>query len=144
MERALHSVARWRGDCIPEAAIPEFSGGFPFPDVLAAYRLTGRLAADSALVAELRRIRESTGDPALRAWLKLTTDQEDGDYAGYVGTELFAHLVPGSAGVAGTPYPAAGSPDADAGPDAVTAALLADLVALEAQALVATAAADAP
>ncbi|WP_327432436.1 hypothetical protein [Streptomyces sp. NBC_01236] len=79
-------------------------------------------------MADLRDTSASAHDPGLSAWLKMTVDQEDGDYATYFGSELFEQHKDLSGG-----HHADSDPD-----DAVIAALVADLVSLEARALCST------
>ncbi|MEU9622919.1 hypothetical protein [Streptomyces sp. NPDC048155] len=112
---------------------------FPYADVLGYYRAVGRNHADDELLAELRAVGErltpaapAYGEERLLAdWLPMTYDRTDGDYDSYIGTTVFDSLVE------------------QAGPgrrveavDGFTAVAVADLVAIEADAL--AAAPDAP
>jgi tryptophan 2,3-dioxygenase len=83
------------------------------------------MAADPSLVAGLRKALASTQDPDLAACLRMTVDQEDGDYASYIGSALYERHGGRSGDRRGD----------DAGNDVVIAALVADLVSLEAAAL---------
>ncbi|MFE2088225.1 hypothetical protein [Streptomyces sp. NPDC059460] len=122
-EAARHALARWSK--APTQA-------FPYAEVLAHYRAVGRNHADDDLLAELRTVGEKLtasapayGEERLLAdWLPMTYDRTDGDYDSYIGTAVFDSLVE------------------QAGPgrraeaiDGFTAVAVADLVAIEAEAL---------
>jgi tryptophan 2,3-dioxygenase len=129
LERAARSLARWRDTPDRTSALHRFPEAFPFDDLLAYYRCTGRINADTSLVAAVRAVRDSSDSQSLTAWLAMLVDQENGDYGTYYGGELFEQYRHRSADRRSGYDPN----------DTLIAALIADLAALEAEALAATA-----
>ncbi|MDF9815310.1 hypothetical protein [Streptomyces sp. SPB162] len=117
-ERAKREVSVWRGMMEGNSGETGTPCSFPFREIITYYRSAGRMAADPSLVASLRELPAAASgrDPVLPGWLRMAVDQEDGDYATYFGAELYERH--------------GGGPK-----DAVIAALVADLVFLEAQVL---------
>ncbi|MFE7399667.1 hypothetical protein [Streptomyces sp. NPDC057557] len=97
----------------------------------------GRGDAHPALIAKLRDLHasvqsdappedEEVSTPPLSSWLRLTFDQEDGDYHTYVGTHLYDGMRERSEGEKG-----------DILSDTIMAALAVDLLSTETSALAA-------
>ncbi|GAA1310096.1 hypothetical protein [Saccharothrix xinjiangensis] len=121
-ETARRAMSRWH----ERGATAE---AFPYAETVAHFRVTGRAAADGALVALLRASYDSlpVKPSLLRAWLPSTFDQDDGDYHSYVCTGVLAWVVGRAA------------PDGRRRVlDELVVATAADLLRIEAEALAAT------
>ncbi|MFE6683565.1 hypothetical protein [Streptomyces sp. NPDC057729] len=135
--RALHAVEEWCRAVDTEGSYRMRTEKFPFGDVIEHFRSVGRGAAHPALIAKLRVLHssvqseappedEEVSTPPLSSWLRLTFDQEDGDYHTYVGTHLYDRMRERSEGKKG-----------DVLSDTIMAALAVDLLSIETSALAA-------
>ncbi|MFJ7497635.1 hypothetical protein ACIQZB_42345 [Streptomyces sp. NPDC097727] len=135
--RALHAVEEWCSEIDSKGSYRLRTEKFPFGDVIEHFRCVGRGDAHPALIAKLRDLHasvqsdtppadEEVSTPPLSSWLRLTFDQEDGDYHTYVGTHLYDGMRERSEGEKG-----------DILSDTIMAALAVDLLSTETSALVA-------
>ncbi|MFC9618885.1 hypothetical protein ACFTXM_02410 [Streptomyces sp. NPDC056930] len=135
--RALHAVDEWCSAVDSKGSYRLRTEKFPFGDVIEHFRCVGRGDAHPALIARLRDLHasvqsdappedEEVSTPPLSSWLRLTFDQEDGDYHTYVGTHLYDGMRERSEGEKG-----------DILSDTIMAALAVDLLSTETSALAA-------
>ncbi|MFB8765416.1 hypothetical protein [Nocardiopsis alba] len=120
---ARRAVSEWTGDRSSGRLRP-----FPFTEVLAHLQSVGRSRIDPELRAELMVACSHawSGSGLLREWLPMALEQDGADYDSYVGNAV---LVAASVPEGGTP--------SEQSVDAILVAATADLVMLEAEALIA-------
>jgi tryptophan 2,3-dioxygenase len=133
LSAASADLGRWQQ--LQASAGFRWPAHFPYTPLLDYFRSVGRNTADAGLVSELQLLQRSvaavdsearvTGDAELLAlWLPMTFDTTDGTYDSYIGAQILESLTD-RLGIWSTGQVI----------DTVAAAVLADLVLIEAEAL---------